>query len=275
MALVDHRLGTVADGARCALASQQQYAVGSIVEVARDTVRSHVDSTLDSATRFVIAPIVDIIDGVAQVDQAELEKQPDWTTSETFSGSTPVELYGTEPVELSVRAASEGAAPATPRTDRRGAGQPLPDADQDPFELVRAHHGRLRDRLISAAQAVDSDRNDEFAQLDVEVHAYLDLADRVLYPTLSRVTFASGDDVAWAAAIDAERTAELSGRLAEQAETGAAVDAAELDRLIEELAELVRCDEEVVIPVLTERLDEVRLRDLHDALVEADAAAQR
>lgn len=267
LAVVDHRFGTVADGARCALAAQQQHAVASLVQLGRETARAHVDRRIDPAPQFLIAPIVDLADGVATVDEGALAKQPDWSTDGVDSGATPVELLGGAPLDVPDAADTSVAADTEQAT-----------AGADPFEIVRDHHRRLRTDLFDAADAAESADEEGiravFERLDRDVGQYLDLAGRVLYPTLSRATFSTGDDVAWAASFDAARATELSARLARQADARGGVDADAFDRLIEELADLVACDEEAVIPVLAERLDDVRLRDLHDALAEVDQPAR-
>jgi hypothetical protein len=38
-----------------------------------------------------IAPIVDIHDGVAALDERQDQKQPDWTYGETWSGQAPAD----------------------------------------------------------------------------------------------------------------------------------------------------------------------------------------
>ena len=90
---IELRLSTVADGARCNLASQQQSVVGSILERFSADVRAH----LDPATAPVEpVPVVDLIDideaAQAVVDERFRRKQPDWTYDEPWSGKTPVEL---------------------------------------------------------------------------------------------------------------------------------------------------------------------------------------
>jgi NADH:ubiquinone oxidoreductase subunit F (NADH-binding) len=91
--LVDQRLRSVADGARCALATQQQVVVGSLLRLFPEPFHRHADSELGSVPVEVIAELVDIANGVATVDTRHLEKQPDWTYDATDSGQSPVDRY--------------------------------------------------------------------------------------------------------------------------------------------------------------------------------------
>jgi NADH:ubiquinone oxidoreductase subunit F (NADH-binding) len=80
---------TVADSARCNLATQHQLIVNSLLELFPDAVRGHIDRHLEPADQYLIAPIVDIVDGRAQLDVAHASKQPDWTYDEVDSGKWP------------------------------------------------------------------------------------------------------------------------------------------------------------------------------------------
>jgi len=91
---VDAALLTVGDSARCALAGQQQTAVG--VALARlapaGTPRRDADRTpLRSET---VAPIRDFDGDHFVLDTTELAKQPDWTWEETDSGQAPADRLG-------------------------------------------------------------------------------------------------------------------------------------------------------------------------------------
>jgi len=83
---------TVADGARCGLASQHQTAVASLYTLAFAATDAHLAGDLDAAELELIAPIVDIVDGVAQVDASHLDKQRDWSTDGDDSEAAPADL---------------------------------------------------------------------------------------------------------------------------------------------------------------------------------------
>ena len=81
----------MADGARCNLASQQQDVVGSVLERFPAAVEAHLDHETKPAEVVLVAPIVDIVDGVAVLDRRQAEKQPDWTYDPVDSGRSPAD----------------------------------------------------------------------------------------------------------------------------------------------------------------------------------------
>jgi NADH-quinone oxidoreductase subunit F len=85
------RVDTVAEGARCFLAYQQQRVVGSVLQLFPEVVRGHVSGAAARAERELIAPIVDISAGRVVLDEHEARKQPDWTFDETDSGKWPAD----------------------------------------------------------------------------------------------------------------------------------------------------------------------------------------
>jgi NADH:ubiquinone oxidoreductase subunit F (NADH-binding) len=90
------RLSTVADRARCFLASQQQVVVGSIVENFGDELQAHLRRAGGQARPVepeLIAELVDIRGDEALLDERHRLKQPDWTYNSDYSGTVPVERY--------------------------------------------------------------------------------------------------------------------------------------------------------------------------------------
>ncbi len=85
------RVTTVADEARCALASQQQRVIGSLLSLFPDAVQAHCGDSAVSGDIVLVAPLVDIKDGQAIVDERHRDKQPDWTFDETDSGQSPAD----------------------------------------------------------------------------------------------------------------------------------------------------------------------------------------
>jgi NADH:ubiquinone oxidoreductase subunit F (NADH-binding) len=86
-----HRVDTVAEGARCFLAYQQQRVVGSLLQLFPEVVRSHVSGQAPPAETELIAPIVDINGSRVVLDEHEARKQPDWTFDEIDSGQWPAD----------------------------------------------------------------------------------------------------------------------------------------------------------------------------------------
>ena len=94
LAVVEAKVQTVADGARCYLATQHEAVLKSLAEVFPKALEVHVDDTVAITEVPLIAPIVDIVDDAAVLDESQATKQPDWTHDATDSGKTPVEIHG-------------------------------------------------------------------------------------------------------------------------------------------------------------------------------------
>jgi hypothetical protein len=80
---------TVADSARCTLPTQHQVVVRSLLELFPDALQHHIDHRLHAADPYLIAPLVDIVDGTAVLDENHARRQPDWTYNEVDSGKWP------------------------------------------------------------------------------------------------------------------------------------------------------------------------------------------
>jgi NADH:ubiquinone oxidoreductase subunit F (NADH-binding) len=90
------RVTTVAIGARCSLASQQERVVGSLLERFGADVQRHADRSAEEADPVLIAPIIDLVDGRFVLDEGHVAKQPDWTYDVTDSGQAPAERIDQE-----------------------------------------------------------------------------------------------------------------------------------------------------------------------------------
>ncbi len=91
LAEVQDRLASVIIGARCYLANQHQLVVESILRLFPDQVRAHVSGEVEAADIELIAPILDLEDDRAILDQSHLDKQPDWTVGDVDSGQAPAD----------------------------------------------------------------------------------------------------------------------------------------------------------------------------------------
>jgi NADH:ubiquinone oxidoreductase subunit F (NADH-binding) len=86
------RVTTVADEARCALATQQQRVIGSLLQLFPDAVQDHLEDAAVPTDTVLVASLVDIDDeGRAIVDERQRAKQPDWTWDEVDSGQSPAD----------------------------------------------------------------------------------------------------------------------------------------------------------------------------------------
>ncbi|MEA2147062.1 MAG: NADH-quinone oxidoreductase subunit, partial [Solirubrobacteraceae bacterium] len=88
------RVASVADGARCSLATQQQVLTTSLLELFGDDVDAHIDKRARSAAPLPVAELVGIDSGVARIDVRHAAKQPDWTYAAVDSGKSPAERLG-------------------------------------------------------------------------------------------------------------------------------------------------------------------------------------
>ena len=91
MDLISERVATVADGARCYLATQQEVIVGSLLERFAADVDAHLTGVATPVEPTVVAELLDLSGGTAVVDIRHADKQPDWTYDEVDSGQTPAD----------------------------------------------------------------------------------------------------------------------------------------------------------------------------------------
>jgi len=89
--VVRRRIDTVAFGARCSLATQQQVVVASFLAAFGDELEARVEHTAHRGTALAIVPMIDLHDGVAVLDDEHARKQPDWTFNEHWSGKAPAD----------------------------------------------------------------------------------------------------------------------------------------------------------------------------------------
>jgi NADH-quinone oxidoreductase subunit F len=102
LATIKERLTTVADGARCSLASQQQAVIGSLLKAFDSEIAAMFTPEAEPASMLLISQLVDIDEAGATIDSTFADKQPDWTYDELDSAKTPVERFTDH------RAADEG-----------------------------------------------------------------------------------------------------------------------------------------------------------------------
>lgn len=86
-------VGTVAEGARCAIGTQQQVVIGGLLDRFAADVQAHVDASAPATEPDQIAELVDIDGGRATYDTRHAQKQPDWSYDAEWSGRIPAELF--------------------------------------------------------------------------------------------------------------------------------------------------------------------------------------
>lgn len=92
LAEIDKRIGTVDDGARCYLATQQQTVLASIFRTFRAEFDDHLHGAAAAAEPVLVTELVDIDDGVAISDVGHLRKQSDWSYDRVPSGAMPADV---------------------------------------------------------------------------------------------------------------------------------------------------------------------------------------
>ena len=94
--LVDmtHRLDTVVTGARCALATQHQVVIGSILRRFPEEFSVRASLPTDPIEPYHVAELDGIAAGAAILDDTFQTKQPDWTHDAIDSAQMPAERLG-------------------------------------------------------------------------------------------------------------------------------------------------------------------------------------
>lgn len=249
------RVNSVAVGARCALARQQEYVVGDILVRCRSELEQHLaaDAAAEAVGPVLIAPIADLVDDRFVLDDAYLTKQPDWTHDEVDSGESPVDRLADVPVSVDQPATAQEPAPP----------QPEPPAG-DPFEAVAALQEQLRGELGDVL--FQQGNADAAANLEHDLKTYIDVTERIVYPMLQRVA-SVGDDTIWSAglkALDAVDVAEcLRGESPDMAERPIL-----LDRLANDVRQRIADDRSIVFPLLRQRLPAADQTELANAIDE-------
>jgi NADH:ubiquinone oxidoreductase subunit F (NADH-binding) len=88
---IRRRLVTVADSARCSLATQHQDVVGSIFDAHTEAFEKRGRKECQPEDAAVVLPLLDLDNGVPVMDTEQLRKQPDWTFSEHWNGQSPAD----------------------------------------------------------------------------------------------------------------------------------------------------------------------------------------
>jgi len=261
-------LATVTEGARCALAGQQQLVLGSILDLFPDAVRHRLEDGAEAAMPVPVAPIADIRDGRAVLDDRQFAKQPDWSQETTWSGAWPAQELADTPVAAPTRSTpvSGAAPPARP---------PAPTDDTRPFETIADLHQQLDEALRDLPRHPCPQRMEALADLDDVVRVYHDVTQRVLYPIaeekLRPEQVAPAEEAVALAEVDRRDVEAILDRLTNEA---VADPAAELESLARTLRREIDLDREVVIPQLGVGLADRDLDELGRALDEAHAAAR-
>ena len=92
---IEHRLGTVTEGARCFLATQHQTVVSSLLQLFPDAFVDHAKGRIPASEPYLIAELEGFVEGETGLDAVydvrHAEKQPDWSFDAIDSGQTPAD----------------------------------------------------------------------------------------------------------------------------------------------------------------------------------------
>jgi NADH-quinone oxidoreductase subunit F len=264
---VQSHLATVTEGARCSLAGQQQQVLGSILDLFPDAVRRRVDDGTTAAMPVPVAPIADIRDGRAVLDDRQFAKQPDWSHEPTWGGAWPAQKLADTPVEPPTRSTAVAGA-------ERPVGDAAPAEDTRPFETIADLHGRLDEALSDLPRHPCPQRMEALERLEKVVRVYHDVTQRVLYPIaeekLRPEQVAPAEEAVGLADVDRRDAEAVLHRLTNDV---ADDPDAEFELLVRTLRREIDLDREVVIPQLGVGLADRDLEALGRALDEAHAAA--
>jgi NADH-quinone oxidoreductase subunit F len=94
--LLTDLVANVSVGNRCFLATQHERVVGSLLSLFPDEVTAHIERRAHAVAPVRIAPIVDIVEDTAVLDDDHERKQPDWTFNDHDSGKWPADRIDQE-----------------------------------------------------------------------------------------------------------------------------------------------------------------------------------
>lgn len=257
-------VSTVADGARCFLATQQQRVVVGALQTFPDAFRAHLDGS--QATAEPIVPITDIVEGRALLETSHLDKQPDWTYNEIDSGAWPAAALGSTPAEVDApptREVPDDAADVIATGEMEA---------PDPLRPLLDMHAAIRQALDRLVVADDQARGAAIDELRERLALHADVTRRVVHPMASRVAKAPADDAGWRAERDETVADRLLARL-EHLDTDRGGAADSLRTIGAEIREALDRDETQILGLLRAHMDERDLRELGDAIHEACAAS--
>ena len=203
---IAERLDTVARGARCALAGQQERVVGRLLELARTAA----PPTPTATDPFVIAPLVDIVRGRVRLDLAHADKRADWTYAgeEPDSHAWPAERLIDHPVHIGAPhvaesvSASDGVVTA-----------PAHLATHDAFEALENIENRLEREITRLRGASPDDRPSALLDVQRALERHQRVTERLVYPLVRALDPGEGDDIVWYPQHHAQHAARLLHRL--------------------------------------------------------------
>ncbi|MCB0994000.1 MAG: hypothetical protein KDB21_02835 [Acidimicrobiales bacterium] len=265
---VRDRLGTVARGARCALAGQTERVVGGLLDLAQAGESSPVAAPGELEV-YPIVPLVDIAGNRAVLDLEHFDKRADWSVApEEASALWPVQRLADRPVEV-----RSGQTAERPPAEQTHLAESAPTVDPgndrravDIFAPLRLHAEVLERRCAALRHEPPARQPVALDVLHTEMDQYSRATQGLVYPLLDRLAPELGDDVTWYP----ERHEERARRIMERLEENVALSPRQIDEICADVHLATRELEERVLPLLGAAL-EARprtARDLPGDLVE-------
>ena len=88
------QVATVNEQARCYLAHQHRVVLQSILDRFPGELAAHLTGEAGPVDPYLIAELVDIVDGVAVIDERFRDKQPDWSYDPLTTSKIPADRFG-------------------------------------------------------------------------------------------------------------------------------------------------------------------------------------
>lgn len=274
-AAVHDRLRTVADGARCSLAAQQQRVVGSVLVSFPDAVARHISKAAEPVAPALIAPLISFVAGEALSDETFAQKQPDWSHDDVDSGAFPAARGEDLLRDLERRRADDSeddpfgedlVEPPPPQLS--GSSRPL-----KPKPLTRRWQ-RAQDRLLfdlidfdAAIEVAERAQPELWDTVAGGIRAHVKVAERLLYPMARRVGGETGEALTSAAEVHQQRVLAL---LDAAGPVGPTED--ERHELCAELEAELEVEEDHILPLLRTAMSDDDVEAFASALLEADFA---
>jgi NADH:ubiquinone oxidoreductase subunit F (NADH-binding) len=94
LASIESHASTVNEQARCYLAHQHKVVLQSILSRFPGEMRAHLTGEAGPVEPYLIAELIDIVDGVAICDERFRQKQPDWSYDPLTKSKVPADRFG-------------------------------------------------------------------------------------------------------------------------------------------------------------------------------------
>ncbi|MGB6056971.1 MAG: NADH-ubiquinone oxidoreductase-F iron-sulfur binding region domain-containing protein [Microthrixaceae bacterium] len=189
---IERRVQTVAIGARCNLARQQEDVVGSLMRLFGDVIEGRTVVGTGAAlppvlSPVLIAPISDLVGGHSSLSSTQVSKQPDWSYDNLDSGIAPAARLGNTEVLILEPTRVHRWEEWSPHSVL---------TDEHPLRIIDEAHDLLDRLVFDALNCDEADRPNQLGKLAHIAKVHIDVTRRVLYPTARRYGGEDGEMLA-------------------------------------------------------------------------------